>query len=59
MTIKKFTMKDIDEEIMQIVQQQQTGGQAGASGPPSIIKSLMDRAKSIRTGTNANNNQTV
>ena len=51
MTIKPFTMDEVDEEIQQIVQQQETG-QTGASGPPNIIKSFIDRAKSLRTGKN-------
>ena len=52
MTIKKFTMKEVDEEIMQIVQQQNVGP-AGTNGPPDIIKALMDRAKARGNGKDA------
>jgi len=44
MTIKKFTMKEVDEEIMQIVQQQSTG-QLGVANKPNILKAMMDKAK--------------
>jgi len=54
MAIKKFTMREVDEEIMQIVQQQ-PGGQVGTGGPPNIIKALMNRAKAKRNGGNARN----
>ncbi len=52
MTIKKFTMKEVDEEIMQIVQQQNVGptGQTGQGGPPDIIKSIMNRVKARGNG---------
>lgn len=58
MAIKKFTMKDVDEEIMQIVQQQ-SGGQPATSGPPSILQSLMDRVRPPRNSADGNaENQT-
>ncbi len=53
MTIKKFTMKEVDEEIMQIVQQQDVGP-ARASGPPNIIQSMIDRVKAKRNSNNGN-----
>ena len=55
MPIKRFTMKEVDEEIMQIVLQQQGEGQQATSGPPNVIKSLLDKAKAKRNGGNANN----
>ena len=60
MTIKKFTMKEVDDEIMQIVQQQNTKRPVGAgTGPPNIIKSLLDRAMGKRNSDNGNaENQT-
>lgn len=53
MPIKKFTMKDVDEEIMQIVQQQ-SGGQSVTPGPPNILQSLLNRVKPPRNSADDN-----
>jgi len=48
MPIKKFTMKEVDEEIMQIVQQQTsdvTTGNTGNAGPQDVKSALLNRAK--------------
>ncbi len=58
MAIEKFTMEDVDQEIMQIVQQL-TGGSTKTAGPPDILKSILDRAKAPRNRNNGNaENQT-
>lgn len=58
MSIKPFTMEEVDEEIMQIVLQQTTEP-GKSSGPPSIIKSMIDRVKAKRNSNNGNaDNQT-
>ncbi len=50
MTIKKFTMKEVDDEIMQIIQQQSTGQAASAGKPKNMLEKLMERAKDKRNG---------
>ena len=51
MANEKFTKKEFDAEIMQIIQQQ-TGRMTGTSGPPNILKSMINREKSKRNGGN-------
>ena len=58
MAIKKFTMDDVDKEILQIIQQQ-NAGQSRPNEVPNTIKSLIDRAKGKRNSNNGNGeNQT-
>ena len=51
MAIIKFTMEDVDAEILQIVQQQD-GGQQSSAGPRNIVRTLLDKAKAKRNGNN-------
>ena len=54
----KLTVKMVDQWVEQFVAKQ-TGGQAVTSGPPDIIKSLLDRATGKRNSNNGNaENQT-
>lgn len=46
MAIKKFTMKDVDEEIVQIIEQ----AQGGTSQPPKLLQTLLEKAKAKRAG---------
>ena len=52
--LKKFTMEEVDAEIMQIVQQQTGEVEAVATGQPNIMSAIMNRAKAKRNGNNAN-----
>lgn len=49
MAIKTFTMEEVDQEIVEIVEQANGEGQL-PNNPPSIIKSLMEKAKEKRAG---------
>ena len=58
MSIKKFSMKDVDEEIMQIVMQQSGGSNTPVNAvPPNIAQDLLNRVKA--KGNTNNGNATI
>lgn len=44
--VKKFSMKDVDDEIIQIIEQAQKG--QTVKQPPQIIQTLLQKAKAKR-----------
>ncbi len=55
MTIETFTMEEVDEEIMQIVNQV-SGGETKETAKPSIKDAIMGLVNSKRNGKNGNQN---
>ena len=56
MAIKKFTMDEVDKEILQIIQQQSTGQVASTGKPKNVLEQLMEKAKAKRNGNSGTQN---